>query len=470
MKGLLIFLLIIVIYMILFKSGCNMCNEGMENSMFANNKNDNDVGVNNDFSSIDEVFPKPPQTNKNQRIDLEKLPECKMPMKIEFSNNINNMMNNGNQIYQDIIRPNGQRSIIGNDNLNLKQISWTKSKLNWHGEELPLEIRLTNINNETGRLTHIIFPVKLIDEKLTEKFDNSFFGLDNGRDLNNEKTIENFDLNIDFIKNSFAGKLYSDVKEDVTYYTDKLFGLFKKDSTILDLNKNILNTTQNILNSNPVAQRLLNQTELKNLINATTEIAKSKGVNVDVNKLINEQIGKKITDEAKKIVTEIAKENPNVTKKLELDKPEVATKVVEVKDKLSTIDLKKIDLVSVVNKVETQELDKLRVKLEKINFNQVAKNFDNQQFSTYDINSLMNLNSLIKDKSNVPTYKCCTPNYGKIVSIDLCQTGQKVLDQEKFFFASGNDNSLILITKPQPYNKTIGEQMIKNLEEPSNLF
>jgi hypothetical protein len=412
---------------------------------------------------------------RNKLIDLEKLPECKMPMKIEFSNNINNMMNNGNQIYQDIIRPNGQRSVIGNDNFNLRQISWTKSKLNWHGEELPLEIRLTNVNNETGRLTHIIFPVKLIDEKLTETFDNSFFGLDNGRNLDNEKNIENFELNTDFIKKSFVGQLYKDVKEDVTYYADKLFGVFKKETgalnkNFLDLNKDILNTTQSIIKDNPVAQRLLNQDEFKKLINTTTEIAKSKGVNIDVNKLINEQIGKKIKDEAKKIVTEIAQVNPNIAKKLELDKPEVATKVIEVKDKLSSINLKKLDIVSVVNKVETQELDKLRVKLEKINFNEVAKNFDNQQFTTYDINSLMNLNSLIKDKSVVPTYKCCTPNYGKIVSIDLCQTAQKVLDQEKFFFANGNDNSLVLITKPQPYNKTIGQQMIKNLGEPSVLF
>jgi len=53
---------------------------------------------------------------------------------------------------------------------------------------------------------------------------------------------------------------------------------------------------------------------------------------------------------------------------------------------------------------------------------------------------------------------------------DRTETAQKVLDQEKFFFATGVDNSLVLITKPQPYNKTIGEQIIKNLGEPNNLF
>ena len=466
MKGLFIFLLIFVIYIILFRSGCSICNENMENTMPA---------VNSDFSSLNEVFPDPPKKNEDARIDLEKLPECKMPMKIEFSSNINNMMNNGNQIFQDIVKPSSQKSKIGNDRNNLKQISWTKSKLNWHGEELPLEIRLTNVNSEDNKITHIIFPVKLVDEKLTETFNNTFFGLDGGRDLessNQRREIENFDAN--FLDKT--NKFLTEVKNDVSYYSKKIFSgnifnIFGNNEIakeFVNINKDILNITQDVLKSNQIAQKIINQDEFKKLVEKSSEIAKKSGV--DIKKIVETQIGQKIKDEAKKIVNEIATVNPNITKTLELDKPEIATKVIEIKDKLSDINLKKLDITNVVNKVDTKDLDKLKDKLNKINFNEVVKNFDNQQFTTYDINSLLNLNSLIKDKNVVPPYKCCTPNYGKVVSIDLCQTAQKVLDQEKFFFATGVDNSLVLITKPQPYNKTIGEQIIKNLGEPNNLF
>jgi hypothetical protein len=501
MKGLLIFLLIFVIYMLFFRSSCSMCNETMENTMYASN---NSIpSVNNDFSSIDEVFPNPPKSNRNQRIDLEKLPECKMPMKIEFSSNINNMMNNGNQIYQDIIKPSGQRSMIGSDNFNLKQISWTKSKLNWYDEELPLEIRLTNINNETGKLTHIIFPVKLVDEKLIEKFDNSFFGLDGGR------LIENFDINSffnkatsvftetkipeniklnkvvdvtqDILSSNLATQTFLNRGINLTKITDVAQRILKKDvdlakivdttQTIIPKDINLIKITdmaQNILQSNAIAKKIINQDDFNKIISSSTELAKTKGI--DVEKIIESKIGQKLKDEAYKIVNEVSKIDPEIKNKIELNKPEIVTKVIEIKDKLSEVTLNKLDLANVVNKVDTKDLDKLKEKLNKINFDVVAKNFNNQQFTTYDINSLLNLNLLIKDKSTVPTYKCCTPNYGKIISIDLCQTAQKVLDQEKFFFATGNDNSLVLITKPQPYNKTIGEQIIKNLGEPSDLF
>jgi hypothetical protein len=455
MKGLLIFLLIFVVYIILFKSDCSLCSENMENTM---------PTVNSAFSSINEVFPEPPKRNENARIDLEKLPECNMPMKIEFTSNINNMMNNGNQIYQDIVKPDSQKSLIGDGRYNLRQISWTKSKLNWHGEELPLEIRLTNMNSEDNKITHIIFPVKFVDEKISEGFNNTFFGLDGGREIENfnSETIDN------------VGKFLIDVKDDITYYSKKLFSSIFGDASfakdIININKDILNVTQDILKSNQIAQKILNQDELKQLILKTSELAKTSGVNVDIKKLVESQIGQKIKDEAKKIVTEIATVNPNIIKKLELDKPEIATKVIEIKDKLPDINLQKLDIANVVNKVETQDLDKLREKLNKIRFNDVTKDFNNQQFTTYDINSLMNLNALIKDKNVVPPYKCCTPNYGKVVSIDLCQTAQKVLDQERFFFANGNDNSLVLITKPQPYNRMIGNQIVKNLGEPKDLF
>ena len=398
MKGLLIFLLIFIVYVLLFKTECSACNENMENTNLLDNNN---------FSSINDVFSNLPKKNNNKRIDLEKLPECSMPMKMEFSSNINNMMNNGNQIYQDIVTPTSgaQQSQIGNDNFNLKQISWTKSKLNWHDEEIPLEIRLTNINNNTGQLTHIIFPVKLIDEKLTESFNNTLtypVSVQNNGEQNNveqlniEQLIKNFDLN------SFLNQIIS----------------ILSDTKLIEKNSDFL---------------------------------------------------KKIKEEASKLINNISQIDPTIKNKFDLNDPDIVSKIVNIKNKLSEDTLKKLDLSNIMNTVGI-DLDKFKIILNKINFNEVAKHFENQQFSTYDINSFMNLNSLLTDKLDVPSYSCCSPNYGKVVSVNLCQTGQKVVDQEKFFVTSGNDNSKILITKPQPYNKAIGEQMYKNLGEPSNLY
>ena len=93
--------------------------------------------------------------NKEGRININKLPKCKLPIKVDYKTNINNMVNDGRKVVQDMVKPAEHKSMIGNQRHNLKQVSWTKSKLNWHGEKMPLEIRLSHMNTETQQLTHI---------------------------------------------------------------------------------------------------------------------------------------------------------------------------------------------------------------------------------------------------------------------------------------------------------------------------
>jgi len=81
MKGLLIFLLIFILYMLLFKSKCFECSENMENTNLLDN---NIILDNNNLSSINDVFPNISKKNNNKRIDLEKLHEYSIPMKMEF--------------------------------------------------------------------------------------------------------------------------------------------------------------------------------------------------------------------------------------------------------------------------------------------------------------------------------------------------------------------------------------------------
>ena len=82
----------------------------------------------------------------------------------------------------------------------------------------------------------------------------------------------------------------------------------------------------------------------------------------------------------------------------------------------------------------------------------------------------MNLDTLVVDKDAIPSYHCCSPAYGKVVDVNLCPTATKVLDQENFYFTTGKDNSVILISKPQPYNRKLGRKILRNLEEPDELI
>jgi hypothetical protein len=296
----------------------------------------------NNFTKIEtnEIF-----KNKDGRIEITNLASCTLPMVADYTTNINNMINDGNSIYQVMVKPSKHISLIGNKKHHLKQITWTKSHLNWANEKIPLEIRLTHINMETYQITHVIFPVKLIDSKI-EGNTEGFFGLDMGK---LEHKIEN---------------KYNIVKTDV-----------------------------------------------------------NNSLTTNVNNIIK-------------------------------------------KDKLQDFDIDKLDLV----KLKDNKVDELYNKLDKINFNEIAPYFNNQKFTPQDIHSFLNLNTLITDNSSIPSYSCCAPTYGKLIAINLCPTATKLTDQELYHIANGKDGSVILITKPYPFNRKIGKTILSNLNEGDELI
>jgi hypothetical protein len=166
MKLLIFIILITIIYIVLLRQDCD-CNEKMtnivqeslqESEKYFNEKSNNDPYISisdNEFSddntdSINAQFYKNSinnleelpsiKKNKSGRVNLNKLQKCTLPIKADYSANINNMVNDGKKITQDMVKSDEQKSMISNQKHDLRQISWTKSRLNWYGKKIPLEI------------------------------------------------------------------------------------------------------------------------------------------------------------------------------------------------------------------------------------------------------------------------------------------------------------------------------------------
>ena len=517
----LILLLIIIIYVLFFRE-CD-CAENMvniqqetydetrahfdklnEKDMFISTDDLLDIDVDkevlslhnlediNNFSYLEDNQTKQ-YKNKSGRININKLPRCKLPIKVDYKTNINNMVNDGRKIVQDMIKPTEHKSMIGNQRHNLKQISWTKSKLNWYGEKMPLEIRLTHMNTETQQLTHIIFPIRLVDSniKTVEGFADGFFGLDLGKlsplsTIANSTPLGNIGSNLAKISNltplgnigtfaTAASQTGKNIFSTVSNTFGSQFGVISSASATNIGLPNISNV--NNLLKTPEITKLIDSDKFKALVpqhemqNIIQNIKNGKQLDENTLKnIIKENLNNKLKEEASKAAGQLIDKYPSLQNVPNITKPEVIVQIKEVTEKLPDINIDKLDVVNVVKNKDKVDLEELDKKLNKIKFNEVTKDFKNQKFTLNDVNSLLNLDTLVLDKEAIPSYQCCSPAYGKVVDVNLCPTATKVLDQENFYFITGKDNSVILISKPQPYNKKIGKKILNNLEEPDELI
>lgn len=437
--------------------------------------------------------------NKEGRININKLPKCKLPIKVDYKTNINNMVNDGRKVVQDMVKPAEHKSMIGNQRHNLKQVSWTKSKLNWHDEKMPLEIRLSHMNTETQQLTHIIFPIRLVDSevKTVEGFADGFFGLDLGKlpsvpnvsnlsQISNITPLGNIGSNLSRIANVTPLGNLSSLATGATQTGKNIFSTVSNTfgsqagviSSLPTPNIGLPNiaNVQNLLKA-PEINKILDSDKFKTLVpqnevqNIIQNIRNANQLDQNTLKnIIKENINNKLKEEATKAANQLIDKYPTLKSVPNITNPEIVVKVQEVTQKLPDVNIDKLDVVSVIKKKDDVDLEKLNEKLNKINFNEVTKDFKNQKFNLNDINSLMNLDTLVVDKDAIPSYHCCSPAYGKVVDVNLCPTATKVLDQENFYFTTGKDNSVILISKPQPYNKKLGKKILRNLEEPDELI
>jgi len=379
------------------------------------------------------------------------------------------MINDGRKIIQDIVKPHEQKSVIADQKHDLKQLSLTKSKLNWHGVEIPLEIRLTHINTVTQGLTHIIFPIKLVDTNEQETFYNT---IEDFSDLLNSDVISKLGNELNNLsKSDVISKLGNELnnlsKSDVVSKLGNEINNLSKSDVVSKLGNELNNLSKSDNELNYLAKFDI-ISKIGNEINNLSKSDIISKIDNEINNLSKSDVAFKIGNEIRNLLkSDISTKIANKIRKL--SPSEIITKVEEISNKLPDIKLDKLDLKSVITTANVN-LEKLNKKLKDMNFNQIVTKFNNQQFSLNDIHSLLNLNTLVEDTENIPKYNCCAQNYGKIANINLCPTASKVLDQEIFYHLTGNDNSLILITKPQPFDKKTGQKILNNLKEYDDLI
>jgi hypothetical protein len=131
-----------------------------------------------------------------------------------------------------------------------------------------------------------------------------------------------------------------------------------------------------------------------------------------------------------------------------------------VKNILKNSEIRKINMTTIPKSVNLNDIKK---KLESTNFNFVTKKIKYVKYSYSDIDTLLNLNSLIVDASIIPDYMCCKPTIGQLINMDFSQIEKKIIAQDFFYYTHGNDGSLIFITQPHPFEKKIGNVILANL-------
>ncbi len=83
-----------------------------------------------------------------------------------------------------------------------------------------------------------------------------------------------------------------------------------------------------------------------------------------------------------------------------------------------------------------------------------------------DLNKLGRLNILLKKQNDVPPLVKGQVNTGKLLTFDLCEPSKLLLEQKKFFFAETPNEELLLIAKPQEFDRIVGLTIINNLQDP----
>lgn len=81
-----------------------------------------------------------------------------------------------------------------------------------------------------------------------------------------------------------------------------------------------------------------------------------------------------------------------------------------------------------------------------------------------NIKNITTLNSLLVDQSYIPSYSCCSPNEGRVVTFNLAPIANLIADQDVFYKYIPSKQSVWFITKPQNFNKAIGLTIRERLE------
>ena len=98
----------------------------------------------------------------------------------------------------------------------------------------------------------------------------------------------------------------------------------------------------------------------------------------------------------------------------------------------------------------------------------IRKELEDSTLSSFE--KLGELNTLIKTTKDVPEKIPGQVNVGQLLSFDLCEPANLMLDQRRFFFATTAKIELLLIAKPQIFSRNVGMKIMNNLNKGLVLF
>jgi hypothetical protein len=364
------------------------------------------------FGKLYDVYPRLERKTENDLIEIEKLSNCEIPIKMNLIENNNYLSNSNDLLSFDINKVEMNRGMIYNKLHNLTKISWAKSKLSWYKQKIDLEIRFTFINPNDGKSTHIIFPVFLTETQTIESFRDTYY--DN--ELPNFKT--NFNEQSDKISSSMrTGVMYSALKQSNV--------VFPKNEEVL--NKN--NFLKNLENQNNKISGQMKYGMYKSILDTT----------------LHNNVKIKST-----------KNNDFYTEN-------------EIKSSLKDSNLDKLELSNVSKNIDLSQINDT---LKNINFNTITNELKKVKYFLHEAESLTNLDNLLTDPNLIPEYICCNSSItsSKLITMDLYLSQIKILNQKRFYYTSTVDGSLALITQPYPYNVTVGKAIYERLNKVNEMF
>jgi hypothetical protein len=98
-----------------------------------------------------------------------------------------------------------------------------------------------------------------------------------------------------------------------------------------------------------------------------------------------------------------------------------------------------------------------------INDNGDIYNNINNDYNKYNLNleyndsfTNINLDNLIINVNQVPTYQCCKESVGPIINLDFCNLQHILNNTTKFYKLFEESGQTLYITDPLPYNENIG--------------
>jgi len=377
---------------------------------------DENLKIDNILAPLLDVLPVIKNTDSTGKTHIDLLPKMRVPMKMDLVTNTNFIINTGNEIYQDILQTESNKSYIFNIRYNFMQVSWVLSSLLWFCNDIKLEMRITNVNPDDGKKVQIVFPLMLT--KIPENFSDTYFDFD----LNNFK---------------------SELKSSPYKFGDTKKGLIYPVSTECENKKLLIEKVKNKYN------KVIAEEEIRK-IDDNTMIKEIQRETALLNNQMLDGIMRPVTE------TKYFKKNRVYSKGKDFHP------ISKVKNALKNLNYDKINIKSIPKSTDLSNFSNI---LKANNFNTVTDKINNVKYSDKDAETILNLNSLLVDHNLIPEYICCTPITGELLTFDFKKLQEKILAQDSFYYTSANDGSLIFITQPQPFDEIIGNTIIKNLTD-----